>query len=208
MAEMQSLLIVLAEFSVVLALSYVGVECVRRLAERLEILDVPNERSSHVKTVPRGGGLTIVIFSLAAAWLFNYSQGVIGSRPLIAYTIGAGLIVAISWLDDLRSQPTWLRFTIHGAAAIIVLFGFGFHLGSWGAGLVAGVTFIWIVGLTNAYNFMDGIDGIPAGQALVASLGWAAVGALSVNRFVTLFGLVLAANSLGFLLHNWPPAKT
>jgi UDP-N-acetylmuramyl pentapeptide phosphotransferase/UDP-N-acetylglucosamine-1-phosphate transferase len=65
---------------------------------------------------------------------------------------------------------------------------------------------VWIVGLINAFNFMDGIDGLAGGQALVAGLGWVALGFLSGESFVALVGLILAASSLGFLSRNWPPA--
>ena len=69
------------------------------------------------------------------------------------------------------------------------------------------ITFLWIVGLTNAYNFMDGIDGIAGGQAVVAGLGWAGLGYLTDQPLIGLLGLLLAASSLGFLGHNWPPAR-
>jgi UDP-N-acetylmuramyl pentapeptide phosphotransferase/UDP-N-acetylglucosamine-1-phosphate transferase len=69
------------------------------------------------------------------------------------------------------------------------------------------LTLAWIVGLTNAYNFMDGIDGIAAGQAIVAGIGWLILGnMLGEPRFAAL-GLAVAASSLGFLVHNRPPAK-
>ena len=67
------------------------------------------------------------------------------------------------------------------------------------------ITFLWIVGLTNAYNFMDGIDGIAGGQAVVAGMGWAVLGYLTDQPLVGLMGVLLAASSLGFLGHNWPP---
>lgn len=198
-----------------LILSYFGVNVIRRLAERLEILDVPNERSSHTQSVPRGGGLTIVILTLIGVWLYNFSNPTVDPRSLLVYTIGAGLIVTISWLDDWRSQPTSLRFAMHGLGAILAIYGFG-SVGV--SSLLSGysviadivgpvITFVWIVGLTNAFNFMDGIDGIAGGQARVAGLGWAVVGFLSGNTFIMFFGLLIAAGSLGFLFHNWSPAK-
>jgi SAM-dependent methyltransferase len=69
------------------------------------------------------------------------------------------------------------------------------------------LTLLWIVGLTNAYNFMDGIDGIAGCQAAIAGMGWCALGGWSGLPLVTVLGLLLAASSLGFLIHNWPPAK-
>jgi UDP-N-acetylmuramyl pentapeptide phosphotransferase/UDP-N-acetylglucosamine-1-phosphate transferase len=63
------------------------------------------------------------------------------------------------------------------------------------------------VGLTNAYNFMDGIDGIAAGQGIVAAIGWGIIGLITGNPFLTALGFLLAASCLGFLCHNWPPAR-
>jgi UDP-N-acetylmuramyl pentapeptide phosphotransferase/UDP-N-acetylglucosamine-1-phosphate transferase len=65
---------------------------------------------------------------------------------------------------------------------------------------------LWIVGLTNAYNFMDGIDGIAGGQALVAGLGWALLGTVAGAPIVGGLGTLVSCSSLGFLLHNWYPA--
>ena len=196
-------------------LSYMGVAGVRRWAERRQLLDIPNERSSHVRPTPRGGGLVIVILSTAGiifAWLRDPTAS---PTALIAYLVGAWLIAGVSWLDDLRSLPNRVRFAAHSLGAVVVVLGVGY----WGVvdlpllgtvslgwlGLI--ITLLWIVGLTNAYNFMDGIDGIAGGQAVVAGIGWAALGYLINQPLIGLMGVLLAAASLGFLGHNWPPAR-
>jgi UDP-GlcNAc:undecaprenyl-phosphate/decaprenyl-phosphate GlcNAc-1-phosphate transferase len=69
------------------------------------------------------------------------------------------------------------------------------------------LSLLWIVGLTNAYNFMDGIDGMVGGQTVAAGLGWVALGALTHHLLLAGLGAVLAASSLGFLGHNWYPAR-
>jgi UDP-N-acetylmuramyl pentapeptide phosphotransferase/UDP-N-acetylglucosamine-1-phosphate transferase len=69
------------------------------------------------------------------------------------------------------------------------------------------VTFLWIVGLINATNFMDGIDGITGAQAIIATSSWAVVGWLMRDQTVTTLSILLASSSLGFLVHNWPPAR-
>jgi UDP-N-acetylmuramyl pentapeptide phosphotransferase/UDP-N-acetylglucosamine-1-phosphate transferase len=195
--------------------SYLAVLVIRYFAERHAILDVPNERSSHADSVPRGGGLAIVILTLGGIWPYAISSPFIERSSLLAYTIGAGLIVMISWLDDLRSQPNWIRFIIHSVAALLALYAFGYfpisivlNANPFVArclGLI--ITFFWIVGLTNAYNFMDGIDGIAGGQAVVAGFCWAAAGAFSQKPLILVFGLLLGASSFGFLFHNWSPAR-
>jgi UDP-N-acetylmuramyl pentapeptide phosphotransferase/UDP-N-acetylglucosamine-1-phosphate transferase len=69
------------------------------------------------------------------------------------------------------------------------------------------VGLVWIVGLCNAYNFMDGIDGIAAAQAIVAGAGWAWLGWRGGDAMTALAGALIAGASLGFLFFNWPPAK-
>jgi UDP-N-acetylmuramyl pentapeptide phosphotransferase/UDP-N-acetylglucosamine-1-phosphate transferase len=198
-----------------IVLSYLGVAVLIRWTERRQILDIPNERSSHTRPTPRGGGLAIVVVVLGG-WLvaLSLSRGSWERTDLI-YVIGAALIAAVSWLDDLRSLSNRARFGAHMLAALLVIGAFGYWtnmtvpvVGSLRLGLLGlPITFLWIVGLTNAYNFMDGIDGIAGGQAVVAGLGWAVLGWLTAQPLVGMLGVLLAAASLGFLGHNWPAAR-
>ncbi|HEX8650337.1 MAG TPA: hypothetical protein VF708_05825 [Pyrinomonadaceae bacterium] len=200
-----------------LGLSYLGVAFLRHWAkERRQFLDMPNERSSHSRPTPRGGGLAIVTVVLAGIWLAVLLWRPITSEPaLLAYTLGAIIVAVAGWLDDLRSLPVRVRFLAHGLGALLVIGGIGYWrtaelplVGqlslSW---LGLPLVFFWIVGLTNAYNFMDGIDGIAGGQAVIAGLGWALFGWLGNDPLVCALGMLLAASSLGFLGHNWPPAR-
>lgn len=198
-----------------LVFSYLSVAALRRWAERRKILDIPNERSSHTGPVARGGGLAIVVITLAGLIAFSFFKQDLSWKSLLTYVIGAVLIAAISWLDDLHSLPRRIRFAAHSLGATVAILGFGYYpsvtfpfLGQlqlhW---LSLPITFLWIVGLTNAYNFMDGIDGIAGGQAVVAGLGWAVLGWLNDLTLITTLGVLVAASSLGFLGHNWPPAR-
>lgn len=182
---------------------------------RRSVLDVPNERSSHRQPTPRGGGLVIVASVLAGWILLGLMVPHISRLTLATYAIASGMIAVVSWVDDIRSMPAWVRFGVHSLAAILAITVFGFwetidipggtriSLGWMGAPLA----FFWIVGLTNAYNFMDGIDGIAGSQALVAGIGWAIVSWLAGLPALTGLSLIVAASSLGFLLHNWSPAR-
>ncbi len=195
-------------------LTALGVEGWRRLALQRKILDVPNERSSHINPTPRGGG--VIIFAVTLAFLIAgaaQSGRLVFLSPFLA---GAVLIAVVSWLDDLYSLPSWLRFGVHTVAAMLVIFGIGYFknvalpfynlsFGTWFLGQV--LTLLWIVGLTNAYNFMDGIDGIAGAQGLTAGIGWGLAGWLIGDQLIFLFGGLLAATNLGFLWHNWHPAR-
>ncbi len=187
-----------------------------RVSVRARIVDVPNARSSHAKATPRGGGVGIVatiVLGVGAA----LACGRAGDLEGALWAGGLAVFIAVvSFIDDVRSLPSLLRLVLQlGAAALAV-----WKLGAFPAltlpfldplilprGLMAVVTVIWIVGLTNVYNFMDGIDGIAGGQGFVAGLAWAWFGAMAGAPLVAWTGLMIAAACLGFLLHNWSPAK-
>jgi len=199
-------------FILLTSLSYIGVYFIRRYAERRQILDHPNERSSHSMPTPRGGGVVIVfIVTGVGLWLRNEAE----LNHALIYLV-CGLIIAwLGWRDDLHSLSARVRFGVQSLVAAVSIYGLGYfkvvtiplfgelHLGV--VGII--ITFLWIVGLTNAYNFMDGIDGIAGGVALAGALGWMMLSANMHNNFVFWIALAIAASSLGFLGHNWSPAK-
>lgn len=205
-------MIEIATFLAAFVLSYFGVEILRRWVLRREILDIPNERSSHTTPTPRGGGLAIAGVSLcfyAACTIYlpvNFHW---------SYFVGALLIALISWIDDLVSIAFGWRFLIHSTAAILLIWSLGYwqeiyipFLGNIDFGKFGIVlTFCWIVWLTNAFNFMDGIDGIAGLQAVTAGIGWLVVGKMLGLDDQSFYGGILAFSSLGFLIHNWEPAK-
>jgi UDP-N-acetylmuramyl pentapeptide phosphotransferase/UDP-N-acetylglucosamine-1-phosphate transferase len=197
------------------AATYFGVDGVRRWALRHHALDIPNQRSSHSRPTPRGGGLAVAVVTVLG-WValgIAFQPAMCGSA-LWAYALGAGMIALVSWFDDLYSLSPLARLAVHALAAFLAVFVLGYwqriplptgqNLGLGYAGPV--ITAVWIIGLTNAYNFMDGSDGIAAIQAVVAAAGWACLGWLAGAQPVVNLSLLLAAASLGFLLHNWPPA--
>jgi Fuc2NAc and GlcNAc transferase len=187
---------------------------VRRHALRNAILDVPNVRSSHVTPTPRGGGLAIVIAFLGAL-AFLVSVGLL--QPSLAFVLaaGGGAVALTGYLDDRKTLPASIRICVHIVAAILavmVLGGIteqtlrtvGLH-GIWAGGLLGLLVLAWS---TNLFNFMDGIDGIAASEAVFV----AGAGALLNWRYggdsgLTAAMVVLAAATLGFLVWNWPPAR-
>lgn len=127
-----------------------------RIADRFNIIDKPNERSSHNRITLRGGG---VIF-LFGMWLYAAFYGF--QYPW--FLAGLTLIAAISFADDVHSVPNRIRIAVHFAAMLLMFYQLGlFSTGQWWYLLPA-----WIVctGIINAYNFMDGINGITGGYSL------------------------------------------
>lgn len=179
----------IALFASALAVSALLVPAIRRVAR----LDVPNERSSHAVPTPRGGGVAIVLVTLAGStyWM---------TPRLAVFAAAALLIAAVSFADDLRHLPATLRLAVQFVAALAVALLFAPPV--W-----VPLAVIWIVGLTNAYNFMDGIDGIAGGQAVVAGLAWAWLGTTAGQPALAAIGLLIAGSSAGFLFYNWQPAR-
>lgn len=193
-------------------LAYCGVEVIRRWSLRRAVLAVPNERSLHDIPTPNGGGLAIVVVCLG---FYAICTTLIYSNFSWSYFTGAVLISAISWLDDLYSVGVLWRFLVHTAAALLVIFGLGYFqefYNPFGNFFVTGIfgailTFFWIVWLTNAYNFMDGIDGLAGVQSVSAGIGWLLAGKILGIEDTTFYGGLLALSCAGFLIQNWQPAK-
>ena len=147
-----------------------------RIADRFNIIDKPNERSSHTKVVLRGGGIIFVI-SVLVWMVLQMVQGewltVHGYLPFI---VGLVLICGVSFWDDVHSLPDSVRLLVQFVATGLMIFSLGLQ-GSWLAeqvwywqALIGVVALVVLVGATDVYNFMDGINGITAGDSLAVLL--------------------------------------
>jgi len=196
-------------------LSWLVVGLLVKKAPQLGLVDRPNERSSHTKITPRGGGIGIVLAWLIGciAWWNFAGKALIDSWGISIYLFASLLVAGVSLRDDFRSVGAGMRFGVHLIAALAVVLSFGyfktFHLGcslhlGW-VGLL--VTVFWIVGLTNVFNFMDGIDGIAGTQGMIAGLAWT-IGGIGVGLpAISVMGAISAGVCIGFLIKNWHPAK-
>ena len=187
---------------------------VRRIALRRGMLDAPNERSSHAAPTPRGGGLAIVVATTAAIALLS-AGGALEWRLACALGGGGIAVAAVGWLDDRRSVQPLMRLLVHFAAALWavawlkglppLLLGTQMAHPHWGGYVLAVLGIVWIL---NLFNFMDGIDGIAASEALFVVLAgaWLTLGGANAKG-LAFVDLTLAAACGGFLVWNWPPAK-
>ena len=175
-------------------------------ARRRDLLDRPNHRSSHVVATPRLGGIALVLGFVAGIGVLRVAGSPIGPDSLVVVA-GALAIALLGLADDVRHVDALVRLGAHVGVALMVVLASGVAEYAWGGWIAVAICVFWIVALTNAYNFMDGIDGIAGAQAVVAGAGWVAVGSLDSHAEVTGIGLLLAAAGAGFLLYNWPPAR-
>jgi UDP-N-acetylmuramyl pentapeptide phosphotransferase/UDP-N-acetylglucosamine-1-phosphate transferase len=207
MSPSPSTLALIIEAAAGLLASIGGVAIFADWARRRRLLDLPNERSSHSRPIPRGAGAVIVaVVALSALiMLIMAAAGTYAATSQIAVTACAAILVAIvSAIDDVRSLSSELRLVVHGACALVVAAVITSNAPFW-PGVLIGA--LWIAALTNAYNFMDGIDGIAGTQAVIAGLAFAWASKSAGAPFVTVVSIATAAASAGFLVHNWPPAR-
>jgi UDP-GlcNAc:undecaprenyl-phosphate GlcNAc-1-phosphate transferase len=197
-------------------LALVSAGLVRAMIAR-PILDVPNARSAHSTPTPRGGGVGVVAaFLLGMAVLYAVADFArIAERPFLGVIAAATLIAGIGLWDDKQNLSARLRLAAQvGAALVAVVTGLTLArfalpwLGVLDLGwLAVPVTIFWIVGCTNAVNFMDGLDGLVGGALLVAAVALAAIAASQGGWFVYAASLFLAAGFAGFLPFNWHRAR-
>jgi glycosyltransferase WbpL len=183
----------------------------RLLALHWQVLDTPNERSSHERPTPHGGGAPLLLAFFLVAAVAAALQ--LWSWPgLVAMMVLAAALTVMGILDDLYQLSARLRFAVYGLASLLVSYSLlQPMMPQWGhwitvaAVLVSGFAVLWSI---NLYNFMDGIDGIAAVQCVLACAAAAVLSAAAGGgeHYRLLCGL-LAAAQLGFLFWNWPPAR-
>jgi len=183
---------------------------VRRFAYLIGAVDHPNARKVHVRTMPRIGGLAIFI-----AFLIGYALLLPASRYNDAILIGAVVIVLTGLIDDRFQLSARVKLMGQMIATVVVLnsgmrieminlpFDQQLYLGSWGIP----VTVLWLIGITNAINLIDGLDGLAAGVSSIALGTIALLAIIQGNVYLTMMALLLLASTLGFLVHNFYPAK-
>jgi len=198
----------LAAFAVAAVVSLVLTPIAIRAALRLGVLDRPGEHKSHRTPTPYLGGVAIVLavtLSIVLAALLRPESSALGQLlGLLAIAVAMSLT---GLLDDLRGLPVTVRFGVQLLAA----------LGLWGIGIRAELTgevwidlpltVVWTVGITNAMNLLDNMDGLSASTATIAALWFGAIALVNGQFLVSALAFALAGGAAGFLRDNRPPAR-
>jgi UDP-GlcNAc:undecaprenyl-phosphate GlcNAc-1-phosphate transferase len=199
----------LAAFTGALGVAWILTPLLLKLAIARQVLDVPDARKAQTSPVPYLGGIAIVAgFSamVLAAAAYNRSPNVLIELGTL---LGIGLVLALmGLLDDLRDGISFkLRLGVEVAAGVAVyLTGSGTELqGPASVDLL--VTVVWVVGITNAFNLLDNMDGLSAGVAALAAAAFCLIAALNGQYLVAALAAGTAGCAAGFLRHNFHPAK-
>lgn len=184
---------------------------VMRLAHKIKAVDVPNHRKIHQVPIPTLGGLAIFGSFLLGVWILQPD-----SSYHLAIMLGASVIVAVGVVDDFMELTAKAKFLFQLIAAGIIVFGGGIQVefinlpfgGQLEFGLLSAVvTIFWIVGITNAVNFVDGLDGLAAGLSAIALFTISIMAVFMGNMYVLTMAVLLFWSVLGFLPFNFHPAK-
>ena len=186
-----------------LAASAAAVRLVLDWLSRRQILDHPNERSSHSQPTPRGGGLAVTPVILIGWLIADFAGAALSGQSIVM--AGGLVLLLLSWQDDRVSLPARTRLAVHFLAVLGGLLAlpadqliFQGVLPFWADRAAAAFLWLWFL---NLYNFMDGIDGITGVETLCLSAGLILLGFAPVPAAVT------AGAAAGFLIWNWHPAK-
>ncbi|WP_114570056.1 glycosyltransferase family 4 protein [Exiguobacterium flavidum] len=183
---------------------------VKRFAVAVGAVDSPDARKVHVRIMPRLGGLAIYI-----AFLIGYFMLQPSSPYATHILVGGFVIILTGALDDRLQLNARLKLMGQIMAAVVVLnggiriefinlpFDQQLYLGWWSVP----ITFLWIVGITNAVNLIDGLDGLAAGVSSIVLLTIISLAVIQGNVYVTIVAILLLMSTLGFLVHNFYPAK-
>jgi UDP-GlcNAc:undecaprenyl-phosphate/decaprenyl-phosphate GlcNAc-1-phosphate transferase len=211
----------LAIFAGSLLLSFVLTRYVRDLATARGWVAVPAlERHMHSRPLPRFGGVAIFIcflltsaVALLASW--NHLAGFgLSLKTLLRILLPGSLIFGLGVYDDIHAVSAYVKVAVQAVAGAMLFAGglrildlpvlFGSHHFSWFVGLP--LTVLWVLAITNAFNLIDGLDGLAAGSALFSTIVVFAVAMVSGSSLVSLMALILAGSILGFLRFNFSPA--
>jgi len=204
-------------FVVAFAFSFATTPIVYRLAYKIGAIDVPKDgRRMHKRPIPRLGGLAIIFgFAVSICCFADFS------RALVATLCGALIIVVMGVVDDCKSLSAKFKFLVQIVAALVVIIGGNIRitvltnpnifsdnpyivLPLW---LSIAATVIWVVFITNAVNFIDGLDGLAAGVSAIMSVSLVFI-ALRIQEYSSaIIGLALMGACFGFLPFNFNPAK-
>ena len=189
-------------------------------ARRLRLFDAPDgERKIHVVATPRLGGVAIAVgfFAPIVGLVFYTNKFALELQSdlvrLVLFLGGGVAILLLGLVDDIKGVGAWGKLTVQTGVGVALWYGglsfdhmviFGYDL-SFGA-LSLPLTIIWVAGIINAMNLIDGLDGLAAGVAFFAAFSLFTISVLDGNAMLALFAAALAGSVLGFLLYNFNPA--
>ncbi len=206
-------LLYIAAFASAFAITLVTTPLAKKISIKVGAIDYPKDRGVHKKPMPRMGGVAIVLgFMVTVLTLYRF-DATMDMKQFAGFIVGAGIIVALGVMDDIKNLSAKLKFSIQIVAALIVIFsGTRINVVLWPVTAYLQtfsipITLIWIVGVTNAVNLIDGLDGLAAGVSSIAALCLMVLCLMTGTSTAVMLTAALAGACLGFLPRNFNPAE-
>lgn len=212
-----------ALFLIATVSSLVITPLIRRLCQRFQLLDVPSDnRRVHRRAIPRLGGVGLYLSCAAALLTLPFVDNLLTqtldsqAKDMFLLVLPASLVFLLGVYDDLRGANAIVKFVVLGSIASL-FFAFGGRVDALSVPFVGSVqlppvlsyavTVLWLVGIANAFNLIDGIDGLASGAALFASLVILVLSIVNGRPLMVVVTLVLCGSLAGFLRYNFNPAS-
>jgi UDP-GlcNAc:undecaprenyl-phosphate GlcNAc-1-phosphate transferase len=192
---------------------------VRKLAIKCGAIDVPDERKVHTVPVPRLGGVAIyvvffvVLIIASQISYFRFSSDFLNRPDSWQFWLASTLVFGVGVFDDLRKLSPGVKLAFQALAAAIIAItmpwaSIATPFGSFNLGVFSiPLTLVWIIGLTNAINLLDGLDGLAGGASFIACFSFFGISLLNGNLDMALVAAILGGALVGFLRYNFYPAK-
>jgi UDP-GlcNAc:undecaprenyl-phosphate GlcNAc-1-phosphate transferase len=174
----------------------------RLVALRFGVIDQPAARKIHANPVPLLGGAAIYVAFIVVLLLFGDRRYI---HEVVGIFIGATLVSLMGVVDDRWGLGSYVKLIGQLLAACILVYS-GVQVSIWGNWLDIVVTIGWVVGITNAMNLLDNMDGLSGGLAMIAAVFFTLLASLSDQYLVGALAAALAGACAGFLVYNWNPA--
>ena len=203
----------LAIFSSSFGISIAATPFAKKLSVMAGAIDMPRSRGMHSEPMPRMGGVAIVLGFMAALGIAAIFMPEVRTAQFLGFVTGALIIVTAGIIDDIRHLKPGMKLTLQIVASLVPIFSgtrvdfLVFPFPAVFNTLSVPITLIWIVGLTNAVNLIDGLDGLAAGVSTIAALTLFILCILSSSGLAVVLAAAVAGSCLGFLPRNFNPAE-
>jgi len=208
-----SALLYLTIFAFSLGIASFSVPLLKKLALRLDVIDKPNQQhKTHKEPVPYLGGFAIVIPTVLISIFGSVFLDSIDNVVKILLLLVPSLIISsIGFIDDFKNLPAKPRFLVQVATSMVISVllvetGFSSQITKYEI-LNFLISTFWIVGITNAFNFIDNLDGGAAGISVIAFMSLFFLGVVEEQHLIAMFSICVAGASIGFLFWNFNPAR-
>ncbi|MCL1936250.1 MAG: undecaprenyl/decaprenyl-phosphate alpha-N-acetylglucosaminyl 1-phosphate transferase [Defluviitaleaceae bacterium] len=209
-------LIYLVAFLAAFSVSIITTPLAKKISIKLNAIDYPKKRGLHKEPMPRMGGLAIIFGFMAAMLVLIPFIEEFRTLQFLGFIVGAIIIVILGMIDDIKNLNSLVKFSVQIIAAVIVVItGTTIEMIMWPTYINPEVlepfsvpfTILWILGVTNAVNLIDGVDGLAAGVSSICGFFLMILCILTGSPMAVVFTASLTGSSMGFLPRNFNPAE-